>query len=223
MSFIERYENKQEIFFGLDLNEEQKEMVTEIMDGNSIVVMCNAVAGAGKTLIAIACAKILALSPEYDFDGATYIFPTVEEGVLGYKPGSIEDKERSYLSPLYDALEAVGDFPPKSIKSDENKSGQAWIRAQSGTFMRGSNIEKKVLIIDEAQNMTIPQLKKIISRAHDNCKVIILGCTEQIDIDPRHSGFSSLLRFLGQYKDKVKVCELKKSYRGWLAQTINNF
>lgn len=222
MSFIDRYENKQEIFFGLQLNEGQKTMVEAIMDKGTQVVICDATSGAGKTTMAVACANMLVLSTEYDYTGATYIFPTVEEGVLGYKPGSVEDKERSYLSPLYDALTAIGEFPDKSIKSEFNKSGQAWIRAQSGTFMRGSNLSQKVVIIDEAQNMTIPQLKKIISRCHDNCKVIILGCNSQLDIDSKLSGFQALIGYLKKF-DKVKECKLTQSYRGWLAQAITGF
>ena len=86
--------------------------------------------------------------------------------------------------------------------------------------MRGINLENKVVILDECQNLSIPLIKRIISRCHDNCKVIILGCTAQTDIPIERSGFQQLIEHLSKY-DKVVECKLPISYRGWLAEAID--
>lgn len=210
----------EDMFFGLELNDDQKIFRDEIMNGDKQVVVANATAGSGKTLLAIACAKLLCSF--HGFDGAVYVFPTVEEGALGYRPGTTAEKEQDYTGPLYDALVKIKEVPNQAITSDVSlKNGTAWIEARSATFMRGINIENKVLIVDECQNLTVPIIKRILSRAHDSCRVIILGCTAQTDIPIDRSGFGQLIDYLGKFEDKVAVCSLPISYRGWLAQTID--
>ena len=181
--------------------------------------MCNAVAGSGKTLLSIACARML--QAYHGYDGVVYIFPTVEENTLGYRPGDTATKEQDYTGPLIDALLRINETPTQAITSDISlKNGTAWIEARSATFMRGINLERKVVIIDECQNLTVPIIKRIISRCHDSCKVLILGCTAQTDIPIDRSGFQQLLDYLGKF-DKVAMCELPVSYRGWLATAID--
>ena len=207
------------MFFGLVLNDGQKAMKDAIMSPDVQVVMCNAVAGSGKTLLSIACARML--QAYHDYDGVVYIFPTVEENTLGYRPGDTAQKEQDYTGPLMDALLRINETPTQAIASDISlKNGTAWIEARSATFMRGINLERKVVIIDECQNLTVPIIKRIISRCHDSCKVLILGCTAQTDIPIDRSGFQQLLDYLGKF-DKVAMCELPVSYRGWLATAID--
>lgn len=212
-------QNMKDVFFGLKLNEGQEQLKEAILDDNNQVIMVNATAGSGKTLIAVACARLL--TAYSDYSEAVYIFPTVEEGALGYRPGNTAEKESDYLEPLFDALIKINEIPRQAISSDiTKKNDTAWITARSCTFMRGVNLEKKVVIIDECQNLSVPLIKRIISRCHDDCKVIVLGCTAQTDIPVNRSGFKQLLEYLGTY-DKVKTCELPVSYRGWLAQAID--
>lgn len=208
-----------DMFFGLTCNEGQEAFKNAIMDDSNQVIIANATAGSGKTLLAVACARLLYANNGYD--GAVYVFPTVEEGSLGYRPGNTSEKESDYLEPLYDALIKINEVPRQVISSDVSvKNGTAWITARSCTFMRGINLENKVVIIDECQNLSVPLIKRIVSRCHDNCKVIILGCTAQTDIPVERSGFKQLIDHLSRY-EKVKVCELPVSYRGWLAKAID--
>lgn len=207
------------MFFGLTLNDGQKAMKDAIMSPNNQVVMANAVAGSGKTMLAVACARML--QAYHGYDGVVYVFPTVEENTLGYRPGDTATKEADYVAPLVDALLRINETPSQAIASDVSlKNGTAWIEARSATFMRGINIERKVVIIDECQNLTVPIIKRIISRCHDDCKLIICGCTAQTDIPIERSGFRQLLDYLGKF-DKVVTCELPISYRGWLATAID--
>lgn len=208
-----------DIFYGFILNEEQEKFKEAIMSEENNVIIADATAGSGKTLIAVACANILCKSGKYD--SAVFVFPTVEEASLGYRPGNTTEKEADYLGPLYDALIKIRELPQQAISSDiSEKNGTAWITARSATFMRGINLENKVVIIDECQNMSVPIIKRIISRCYDNCKVIILGCQAQTDVPLNKSGFKQLIDHMDGFEGYVK-CNLPISYRGKLAMHID--
>ena len=208
-----------DVFYGLVLNEEQEAFKEAIMSDEYGVIIADATAGSGKTLIAVACAHILCKTDRYK--SAVYIFPTVEEASLGYRPGNTTEKEADYLGPLYDALIKIRELPQQAISSDiTEKNGTAWITARSATFMRGINLENKVVIIDECQNMSVPIIKRIVSRCHDNCKVIILGCQAQTDVPLSKSGFKQLIDHMDGFEGYLK-CELPISYRGKLAMHID--
>ena len=212
--------NNDDIFYGFMLNEYQQKFVDAIMSDEYNFILADATAGSGKTLLAVACANIL-INRDRRYNSATFIFPVVEESSLGYRPGSTTEKEADYLEPLYQALVKCNVIPSQAISSDiSNKNGTSWIDAHSATFMRGVNIEKQVVIIDECQNMSIPIIKRIISRCYDNCKVICLGCQSQTDVPIHKSGFKQLMDHMEGFEGYVK-CELPISYRGKLAMHID--
>lgn len=203
------------LLFGLahKLTNEQKEYIDSIFDNQLTIV--NAKAGTGKTTLACMAAKVL----ERDL---LYVFSPVEEGSLGFTPGSVEEKEAKYIVPLKDALLEMNEDPSKVIESESNienmKNGNTWVKAMSHVFARGTNIKgNKLLIIDEAQNFTRGELKKILTRIHDDVKVVIIGHDGQIDLkDPRKSGF---VPYLEHFKNVpyAKVCTLNINFRGQLA------
>lgn len=208
-----------DIFYGFILNEHQEKFKEAIMGDEYNVIIADATAGSGKTLLAVACANILCKSGKYD--SAVYIFPTVEEASLGYRPGNTLEKEADYLGPLHDALAKINEVPRQAISSDvSEKNGTAWITARSATFMRGINLENKVVIIDECQNMSVPIIKRIISRCYDNCKLLILGCQAQTDVPISKSGFKQLIDHMDGFEGCAK-CDLPISYRGKLAMHID--
>ena len=218
---MSKKKNSDDIFYGLILNEDQEKFKEALMDDDIQVIICDATAGSGKTLLSVACAKIKVLG-EGKYDGAVYIFPTVEESTLGYRPGDTSQKIADYLEPLHDALITVGDHPGKVIANDVTlKNGTAWIDARSATFMRGINLKKKFIIVDECQNLSVQLIKRIISRAHDDCKVVILGCQAQTDVPLSKSGFKHLIDHMGDYEGTYCKCELPISYRGKLAMHID--
>ena len=211
----------EDMFFGLTLNEGQHVFRDAIMSEDKQVVIANAVAGSGKTLIATACARML--QAYHGYDGVVYVFSANQEQALGYRPGTTEEKIGDYLQPLEDALIKLNEEPDKAISStDTIKMGTAWIDARPSTFLRGVNFNHKVVIIDECQNFTVPEIKKVISRCDDACKVILIGCSAQIDIGADRSCFERLIQYLGAY-DFVKVCHLPISYRGRLCEIVDNF
>ena len=209
-----------DIFYGFQLNEGQEKFRDAIMSDEYNFVLADATAGSGKTLLAVACANLL-VNNKKKYKSAIYIFPTVEESSLGYRPGSTSEKEADYLGPLYDALEKCNVIPNQAISSDiSRKNGTDWIVAKSATFMRGINLENTVVIIDECQNMSIPIIKRIISRCYDDCKVICLGCLAQMDVPLSKSGFEQLMNHMEGFEGYIK-CELPISYRGKLAMHID--
>lgn len=209
-----------DIFYGFLLNEGQEKFKEAIMSDEYNFVLADATAGSGKTLLAVACANLL-VNVEKKYKSAIYIFPTVEESSLGYRPGSTSEKEADYLGPLYDALEKCNVIPNQAISSDiSKKNGTDWITAKSATFMRGINLENVVVIIDECQNMSIPIIKRIVSRCYDNSKIICCGCQAQMDVPINKSGFKELMDHMEGFEGYIK-CELPISYRGKLAMHID--
>ena len=212
--------NNSDIFYGFVLNEYQQKFVDAIMSEEHNFILADATAGSGKTLLAVACANLL-INRDNRYKSAEFIFPVIEEGTLGYRPGDTKSKESDYLEPLYQALTKCNIIPGQAISSDiSEKNGTAWLEAHSATFCRGVNYEKQVVIIDEAQNMSVPILKRVISRCYDNTKVIVLGCQAQTDISINRSGFKQLIDHMEGFEGYVK-CELPISYRGKLAMHID--
>ena len=212
--------NNSDIFYGFVLNEYQQKFVDAIMSEEHNFILADATAGSGKTLLAVACANLL-INRDNRYKSAEFIFPVIEEGTLGYRPGDTKSKESDYLEPLYQALTKCNIIPGQAISSDiSEKNGTAWLEAHSATFCRGVNYEKQVVIIDEAQNMSVPILKRVISRCYDNTKVIVLGCQAQTDIPINRSGFKQLIDHMEGFEGYVK-CELPISYRGKLAMHID--
>lgn len=197
-----------ELFYGLDLTEEQRQYADSIFDKR--ITFVNAKSGTGKTTIAVGCAKIIGKP-------LIYTFSPVEEGAMGYTPGSVEEKERKYITPLLDALTEIGEDTRFAIQSEKNPdmvNDTAWIEAKSHTFVRGSNIKDSTIIIDEAQNMTRGELKKVLTRCHDSTTVIVIGHDKQIDLKrPEKSGF---VPYLEWFRDEsyANVCELTHNFRG---------
>lgn len=195
-----------ELFYGLTLTEEQKVYADSFCD--KLVTFCESRSGSGKTTVAVGTA--LANQKKLH-----YIFPTVEEGAMGFTPGSPKEKELKYLTPLYDALSEIGEFPDKAIKSTLNeKQDTWWVDAYSHNYMRGGNIKDAYVIIDEAQNLTKRELRKILTRIHDSSHVVICGDPNQCDLkNPTQSGF---IHYLEHYRNTsfTNVCKLTKNFRG---------
>ncbi|MDH5159851.1 PhoH family protein [Heyndrickxia oleronia] len=205
---------KNNLLFGFEpkLTEEQRTYVDSIFDKQLTIV--NAKSGTGKTTLAVACAKIIGKP-------LIYTFSPVEEGSLGFTPGTVEEKESKYIQPLLDALIEIREDPRFAIKSEKNPdiiNEGAWITAKSHTFVRGTNIKDSTLIIDEAQNFTRGELKKLLTRVHDTTNVIVIGHDKQIDLkDPKKSGFVPYIEhFRGE--PYANILELTKNFRGRLAQ-----
>lgn len=194
------------------MTDEQKVYIESIY--NKRLTIVDARAGTGKTSLAVAVAKAMRMK-------LLYVFNPVEEDKMGFRPGTQSVKEMDYAQPLKDALIKIREKPDLAIYNPElgdtflNKA--AWVEVKSHIFARGTNHFKKFIIIDEAQNWTVPQLKKMLTRIHDDCKVVVIGHKGQIDLaDPSTSGFEVLIRHF-ETKKYAQVLTLTKNFRGELA------
>ncbi len=157
-------------------------------------------AGSGKTYTAIALA-VRALKTK-QVRKIILSRPAVEAGEkLGFLPGDMKEKIDPYLQPLYDALEDM--IPPLKLKEYiENKI----IQIAPLAFMRGRTLNDAVIILDEAQNTTKPQIKMFLTRLGINGKMIITGDITQIDLpNSQPSGLIHAMKVLHHIKGIATV------------------
>lgn len=170
-------------------NENQQRLVNAFQKNDMVFAL--GPAGTGKTYIAIALA-VKALKNK-EIKRIILSRPAVEAGEkLGFLPGDMKDKIDPYLQPLYDALEDM--ITPAKLKDYiENKVVQIAPLA----FMRGRTLNDAVIILDEAQNTSVHQIKMFMTRLGVNAKMIITGDVTQIDLPPSQlSGLKHALRVL---------------------------
>lgn len=205
-------------FYGYQLDEEQSHFRDLIYSNNYDIIFCNAKAGTGKTFVAVGTANLMV---QYKlFDKIIYVVSPCAEGRLGFLPGSVTEKVSIYYEPLYSAMQACGINPYTSIIDDtltSGKYGEGYIKPLTDVYLRGTNLDNAIIIIEEAQNFAFPLLKKTLTRIGTNTKTIVIGHTGQIDLDnPRDSGFE---RYINHYKtqERCAVCELHTNHRGWVS------
>ncbi len=153
-------------------------------------------AGTGKTYTAIALA-VRALKNR-EIKRIILSRPAVEAGErLGFLPGDLKEKIDPYLQPLYDALQDM--IPAKKL---EEFMKDGIIQIAPLAFMRGRTLSDAFVILDEAQNTTLNQLKMFLTRMGMNAKFIITGDETQIDLPSVHqSGLVQAKKILKNIKD----------------------
>ena len=213
-------ENKipKNMFYHMTLDEEQIAFVEAIENPEKSIVFCDAPAGTGKTTLAMGAANILVQDKRNELEGIVYIVSPYGEQKQGYLPGSITEKSEVYYEPAYQAMIEVGMNPNVDVYSESmtaRKKDEAYVKLLTHTYLRGTNLQNKVVILDESQNYTVAELKKVLTRCHDSCKVIVIGHTGQIDIRGG-SGFSKYLEHF-QGHEQCAVCKLTTNHRGWLS------
>lgn len=207
------------LFYGLQLDEEQLNFANAIWNPDIDIVFCNARAGTGKTTIATGVANLLV---EYGmFDNLIYIMSPYGERKQGWLPGTITEKSSVYFEAFYQALITCGVNPIHAINDESmvnQKNGTGFITCITDTFLRGTNLNDAVVIIDEAQNYTTSQLKKTLTRIGTKVKVIVIGHELQCDLErPNESGFTKYIQHFSS-KERAAFCSLTTNHRGWISQ-----
>ena len=152
----------------------QKKLVEEYYKNDLIFAL--GPAGTGKTYTAIALA-VRALKNR-EVKKLILTRPAVEAGErLGFLPGDLKDKLDPYLQPLYDALMDM--VPPQKLKL---LMEEGTIQIAPLAYMRGRTLESAFVILDEAQNTSLGQLKMFLTRMGNNAKFIVTGDATQIDL-----------------------------------------
>ena len=208
-----------DIFYGMTLDPEQEAFANAIWDPDIDIIFCNAKAGTGKTTIATGVANML-VAYEF-FDSIVYIMSPYGERKQGWLPGTITEKSSVYFEAFYQALVNCGINPNVAVATESmanQKTGTGYITCITDTFLRGSNLDNAIVIVDEAQNYTAAQLKKVLTRIGSKAKVIVIGHDLQCDLEDK--GASGFVRYIEHFagQDRTAICNLTTNHRGWISQ-----
>lgn len=196
-------------------NKEQDFALELLMDKDvHLVSMCGK-AGCGKTFLALAAAFQQTIESKL-YDRVIVMRPCVSVGNdIGYLPGSFEEKMAPWIQPIRDNLEVLLGGNKKSVDTlFENDSFQV----EALTYIRGRSIQNSFIIVDEAQNLSLDEMKTILTRAGYGSKIILTGDVEQIDthLDVRSNGLSKVVEAFKDYSIAGHIT-LKKGQRSPLA------
>lgn len=164
------------------------------------IIFADGPAGTGKTFLAVAIA--VASLELHETERICLVRPAVEAGEsLGYLPGDLKEKISPYLRPIQDSLSEL--LSPEKLRKYQ-EGGQ--IEVAPLAYMRGRTLKHAFIILDEAQNTTIPQMQMFLTRLGEHSKAIITGDSSQIDLGPKQvSGFAHAIRLLGKIRGIAHV------------------
>jgi len=172
---------------------------------NSTITFGIGPAGTGKTFLAVASA--VKMYSENKIKKIVLTRPAVEAGErLGYLPGDLSQKIDPYLVPLFDSLEYF--FGNETLQYLIDKRN---IEIVPLAYMRGRTLNDACIILDEAQNATISQIKMFLTRLGENSKMIITGDETQIDLNNKtFSGLRKTRKTLSKIEE-VSVLEFENT------------
>lgn len=170
----------------------------------SSLVFASGPAGSGKTFLVVAEALSQLLSQKKK--NLILTRPVVEAGEsLGFLPGDFEQKINPYLRPLFDSLETL--LPREALRK-MLESGIIEIAPLA--YMRGRTLSDCIIILDEAQNTTVQQMKMFLTRIGENSRIFVTGDATQSDLPKRiPSGLVNALEILKDIDD-ISICHLSE-------------
>ena len=161
------------------------------------LTFCIGPAGTGKTFLAVGMA--VSLLRQAQVKRIVLVRPAVEAGErLGFLPGDIVAKVNPYLRPLFDALNDM--MEPDQVKRYMDND---IIEIVPLAFMRGRTLNQAVIILDEGQNSTVPQMKMFLTRMGNGSKIIVTGDITQVDL-PRQTR-SGLIDAIHRLRDLERI------------------
>jgi PhoH-like ATPase len=198
-------------------NVEQKIALDLLMNPDVKLVTIIGKAGSGKTLLALTAALQQVLA-----EGGLYKRLLVSRPIqpmgkdLGFLPGSISEKLSPWMQPINDNLEFIlgNDYQMINTYKDEGL-----IEVEPLTYIRGRSIPNSFMIVDESQQLSIGEIKTIITRMGDNSKLVLTGDIEQIDVphmDFSNNGLSQVVEKFKEYGIAGHIT-LRKGERSELA------
>lgn len=170
------------------LSEKQQSVLSCLMDDKTRMVFVSGVAGSSKTWISVYAALNL-LNRDYNYN-IIYLRSIIESASksLGYLPGSSEEKFSPFMIPLLEKCDEILDEESvKQLVASEK------IVSMPINFLRGVDWKNKIVIVDESQNMTLSELRTILTRVGEGTKIFIVGDERQSDINGK-SGFVDFIR-----------------------------
>ena len=190
-------------------NKEQQFALDLLMNKDISVLTIIGRAGSGKTLLAIA-AGLEQVVEKGVYSKVVISRPVQPMGKdIGFLPGTLEEKMKPWLMPIHDNLEFLMSGNKQNI---QHLYDQGSIDVEALTYIRGRSIANAFIIVDEAQNLSVHELKTIITRAGEGAKIILTGDIEQIDnvyLDATSNGLSYAIEKLKPYSLTGHVTLLK--------------
>lgn len=176
-----------------EFSEKQKEFLTLAADKTAKIIFVTGPAGTSKTYLAVYHA--LMMINDKRVSDLIYIRSAVESSdtKLGFLPGEADEKLAPYIQPLLDKMSELLPKGDIDVLLKEER-----VTSIPVGFLRGLNWNAKVIIADEAQNMTYKELFTLITRTGEFSKVFILGDPEQSDIN----GKSGFIKMIGHFDDE---------------------
>ena len=157
-------------------NRVQEEYLSLLADPDKKVVFAAGVAGSGKTLLAMVAGiqglrngtfkRLILTRPAIGVDGESH----------GYLPGDLTSKMMPWTQPLIDVLRESYDMP-----QIEQMIQEQTIELAALAFLRGRSFKNCFIVLDEAQNTSVNQMKMLLTRLGEGCKVVVTGDLEQLD------------------------------------------
>ena len=162
-------------------------------------------AGTGKTYLAVAMAVLAFKNKEVDRIILTR--PAVEAGEkLGFLPGDLQSKVDPYLRPLYDALQEF-----LGLETYRQLTERGAIEVAPLAYMRGRTLNSAYIILDEAQNCSVEQMKMFLTRFGEGSRVVVTGDITQIDLP--HERKSGLIHALDVLSDVEGVSIVRLTHK----------
>jgi len=176
----------------------QQKYVNAILENDAVFAV--GPAGTGKTYLAVA--RAVEALENSNVKRIVLVRPAVEAGEkLGFLPGDLSEKVDPYLRPIYDALYEFIGFERVNKLIEKHV-----IEVAPLAFMRGRTLNESYIILDEAQNTTIPQMKMFLTRMGFGSKMVITGDITQIDLpNPSQSGLTDAIKILKNI-DYISFC-----------------
>ena len=201
-------------------NKEQSFAVNLLMDPEIELATLTGIAGSGKTFLTVMCGLSELLNQKYKRIIITRSIQPVGKD-LGYLPGDIDEKMAPWLAPIVDNIKYA--FNDMSYFDLMRQKGEIEIAPLA--YIRGRTFNDCYVIVDEAQNATIHELKTIITRIGKGSKIVLLGDTDQVDtpyIDKRSNGLAIIIQKLmnSDLTGHIELTSGQRSSIASLASTI---
>ena len=202
-------------------NKEQKFAVEALLKSDIELVTLTGLAGSGKTYVALMAGLDGLQEGRYDRIVISRSIQPVGRD-LGYLPGDIDEKMAPWLAPIMDNFRTMMGDKDYTYFNIMMEKGELEVAPLS--FIRGRTFNDSYVIVDEAQNATIHELKTIITRVGKNSKIVLLGDTDQIDtpyIDRLSNGLSIVV---DKFKDRPEAAhvQLAKGQRSNIATVASS-
>jgi PhoH-like ATPase len=197
---LQRIPQKKDGIWGVQAkNKEQAFALDLLMNPDIDIITLVGKAGSGKTLCAIAAALEQTMEGDNIYKRVIVSRPIQPMGKdIGYLPGTMEEKMNPWLAPIEDNLRFLMGNDKETLQMYMD-SGT--IEVEALTYIRGRSIANAFIIIDEAQNLTIHELKTIVTRVGEGTKIVLTGDIEQIDNVYTDETSNGLTHAVEKFKD----------------------